>query len=154
MHYGNIGAFLGGISALIIAVAALIRSPAALRAWIGAQNAKRELAEDELAAAQRERRRNLDGWSMGTVNSFRVVPATDQADVAEACDALLSGSRSPCVVLRIAESDDDDRNAGRAAELVRLVEREGFIARRPDAGEREALEAGLVTLGIPRAQYA
>jgi hypothetical protein len=30
MHYGNIGAFLGGISALIIAVVALDRGPAAL----------------------------------------------------------------------------------------------------------------------------
>lgn len=150
MHYGNIGAFLGGISALIVAVAALIRSPAALRAWIGRQQADRDLATEQAKTIQLERRRYLDGWSQHGVDSFRVTAVTDRGDIAEAGDDLLRGVRGPWVLLRIAEGNDDDHNANRVNDLARLVEREGCLARPPSAGEREALEAGLEAMGIPR----
>jgi len=34
-HWGNIGSMLAGLSTIIIAVAALIRSPGVLRDWRG-----------------------------------------------------------------------------------------------------------------------
>lgn len=37
MHYGNIGSFLTGLSTIIIAVGALVRSPAVVRAWLDQQ---------------------------------------------------------------------------------------------------------------------
>lgn len=152
MHYGNIGAFLGGISAVIVAVAALIRSPAALRAWIERQQADRDLATEQAKTIQLERRRYLDGWSQHGINSFEVAAVTDQGDIAEAGDDLLRGIRGPWVLLRIAEGDND-HNANRAGDLVRLVEREGCLARPPSAGELEALDAGLEAMGIPRAPH-
>jgi hypothetical protein len=48
-HWGNIGSMLAGLLALIIAVAALIRSPGALRDW-----RTRQLVEADAARARAE----------------------------------------------------------------------------------------------------
>ena len=55
------------------------------------------------------------------------------------------------VVLRVSESSYDNSNRGLS--LRQLIERQGVISRPPTTGEREALETGLDTMGIPRAAY-
>jgi hypothetical protein len=56
------------------------------------------------------------------------------------------------VVMRVSEGGDG-HDANRAHALRQIIEAEGYISRPPTAGEREALEAGLDVMGIPRAAY-
>ena len=41
-------------------------------------------------------------------------------------------------------------NGNRAQSLRQIIEHEGYIARSPTPGEREALEAGIGAMGIPQ----
>jgi hypothetical protein len=75
-HWGNIGAMLAGLSAIAVAVGALIRGPAVIRAWLDRQGAEAEearaRAEGLRAEAEErrlERRRTLLGWSPGGVET-------------------------------------------------------------------------------------
>jgi hypothetical protein len=69
----------------------------------------------------------------------------------EAREELTGGGPTDYVILRVAESDQKGGNVNRALRLRQIIENEGLISRPPTAGEREALEAGLDALGIPRA---
>jgi hypothetical protein len=51
--------------------------------------------------------------------------------------------------MRVAESDEKYGDVNRAQEIRQLIETEGLMSRVPTAGEREALETGLNTLGAP-----
>lgn len=151
-HWGNIGSFLAGLSTVVIAFAAVRQGPAAVRAWV---ESKRAQAERDLAEAETirsERRSRLQGWSVHGVNSYQVALVTvpDEMDLAR--DQLASGEPSEYVVLRVTGAGDGG-NANLALALRQLISEDGCIARPPDAGETEALRAGLDKLGIARADY-
>jgi|HubBroStandDraft_6_1064221.scaffolds.fasta_scaffold51303_2 hypothetical protein len=53
---------------------------------------------------------------------------------------------SQYVILRVAEQPDPPGNANRARSLRQLIETSGYVARAPEAGEYEALRAGIEVL--------
>lgn len=141
-HWGNIGSALAGLSTVIIAVAALIRSPGALRDWRDRQRALAEAAREQAETIRLERRRGLSGWSRGMVAVYNASVVTEKAELARAASELASGQLTEYVVLRVHEGADS---------LRRLIGQDGYIARRPTTGELEALEKGLEVMGVPRA---
>jgi hypothetical protein len=147
MHWGNIGSFLAGLSTVVIAVAALVRSPAALRDWQARQRAQAEAAREEAETIRLERQRHLSGWSPHGIDTFGVTLVTDDDEREQAARSLAGGHPSPYIVLRVSEGGSGDLN--RAWSLRQIIEHEGCISRPPTAGEREALERGLGELGIP-----
>jgi hypothetical protein len=62
---GNIGSALPGLSTLVIAIAALVRGPAALRDcdWRARERAQAQAANEEAETIQLDCRRGLTGWS-------------------------------------------------------------------------------------------
>ena len=85
-HWGNIGSFFGGLAAVLIAIGALIRGPAVIRAWLDRQAADAEEARaraqslrDDAEERRLERRRTLLGWSQGGVETYTVALVTDAA---------------------------------------------------------------------------
>jgi hypothetical protein len=153
-HWGNIGSALAGLSTLVIAAAALIRGPAALRDWSARQRAQAEAAREEAEGIRLERRRHLSGWSGNGVDTYGVALVTEAGELAAALGELTGrdAGRSGYVVVRLAEGQQG-HDADRAQDLRRLIETEGYISRPPTIGEREALEIGLDAMGIPRAAY-
>jgi hypothetical protein len=101
MHWGNIGSFLAGLSTVVIAVAAFIRGPAALRDWQARQRALAEEAHEQAENIRLERRRSLAGWSKSGVNTYPVHLVTDASEFAEATRELTSGQPTTYVVLRV-----------------------------------------------------
>lgn len=106
-HFGNIGSFIAGLSAFVIAVAALWRGPAAVRAWIAERDAGRRKALDEAEVAREqaettrlERRRGLSGWSVHGVNSFDVALVTDDDELTRAAHDQAEGAPTVYVTLR------------------------------------------------------
>lgn len=84
MALGNIGSALQGFAVVIVAIGALVKGPAVLRAWIDRQRADAEearaRAEHSRAKAEAialERRRILSGWSPGGVETYTVALVTD-----------------------------------------------------------------------------
>lgn len=152
-HWGNIGSALAGISAAIsaaiIAVVTLIRGPAALRDWQARQQAQAEAAHEEAETTRLNRRRGLDGWSRHGVETYGVTLVTETGELGQAVTELTSGRPTAYVILRVSETSDDNSNRGLS--LRQLIQTEGYISRPPTTGEREALETGLDTMGIPRA---
>jgi hypothetical protein len=138
-HWGNIGSTLAGLSTVIIAVAALIRAPAALRDWRARQRALAEAAREEAKTIRLERDRGLSGWSPGMVAVYNVSLVTQEDELERAVQELASGQLSDYVILRVAEG---------AASLRHLIGQAGRIGRAPTAGELEALEKGLDAMGI------
>jgi len=143
-HWGNIGSALAGLSTVIIAVAALIRSPAALRDWRDRQRAQTEAAREEAETIRLERRRGLSGWSRGMVAVYNANVVTEEAELVRAAQELAGGQLTEYVVLRVPEGADS---------LRRLIGQDGYVARRPTTGELEALEKGLEAMDIPRARF-
>jgi hypothetical protein len=150
-HWGNIGSAIAGVSALAIAVGALIRSPAALRDWRARQRAQAEAAGEEASAIQLERHRGLSGWSAHGIETYGVALVTEADELSQAVAELGSGRPTAYVVLRVSESSYD--NSNRAQSLRQLIGHQGLVSRPPTTGEREALETGLDALGIPHAAY-
>lgn len=149
-HWGNIGSAVAGLSALVIAVAALARSPAALRDWRARQAALAEAAKAQAALADEqreqlilERRAQLNGWSGHGIHTFGVSLVTDQDEAAQAAAEL--GKYTDYVVLRVSERERGG-NGNRARDLRQIIEHEGYISRSPTPGEREALETGVKAL--------
>jgi hypothetical protein len=87
-HWGNIGSALAGLSTVIIAVAALIRSPAVLRDWRDRQRALAEEAREQAETIRLERRRGLSGWSPGMVAVYMADVVSDEAELAQAASEL------------------------------------------------------------------
>ena len=155
-HWGNIGSALAGlsaaISAAIIAIVTLIRGPAALADWRARQQAQAEAAREQAETTRLERHRGLDGWSATGINTYGAALVTDPAELAHAGTELTSGRPTAYAVLRVTGGTDSG-NANLALSLRQLIQAEGYISRPPTTGEREALETGLDTMGIPRASY-
>jgi hypothetical protein len=149
-HWGNIGSALAGLSTVIIAVAALIRSPSALRDWRARQRAQAEAAHEETRTLQLERRRGLSGWNAMGVNTYPVVLVTAAGELDQARTELVSGQPTAYVVLRITGATEGG-SANLALGLRQTIEAEGYISRPPTTGECEALEKGLDAMGIPHA---
>jgi hypothetical protein len=152
-HWGNIGSFLAGLSTVVIAVAALVRGPAAVRDWRARQRAQAEAAREEAESIRLERRRYLSGWSPGSVATFEVTLVTQAAELALAGKQLTrSLVNSSYVVLRVSEGGAQ-HDATRAEDLRQLIRTEHHVSRPPTAGELAAVEAGLDAMGIPVAVY-
>jgi hypothetical protein len=154
-HWGNIGSALAGlsaaISAAIIAIVTLIRGPAALADWRARQQAQAEAAREQAETTRLERRRGLDGWSPHGVETYGVTLVTETGELGQAVTELTSGHPTAYVILRVSENSYDNSNRGLS--LRQLIQADGYISRPPTTGEREALETGLDTMGIPRAAY-
>jgi len=158
-HWGNIGSAVAGLAALVAAAAAVygvVRyGPAWLRdsrerlqAQAAAAREQEALAREAAEQIRLDRHRRLHGWSLGGLDTFSVVLVTSAEEMTRARDDLLGGGASGYVILRVAEGPGDDN---RGLRLRQIIEAEGALSRPPTAGEREALEAGLAALGIPRA---
>jgi hypothetical protein len=146
-HWGNIGSILAGLSTIIIAVAALIRSPGVLRDWRARQGAEadaaRARAEADRAQAEAvalDRRRTLLGWSPGGVETYTVALVTATDEMKRAAAELTGGGPTPYVILRVDEGEYSSVNRG--DDLRRLIDEQHFLCRPPTAAEREALEKG------------
>lgn len=144
-HWGNIGSAIAGASALIIALAALIRSPAALRAWSDRQRAQAEAAREEAATIRADRRRGLEGWSARGLNTYPVDLVRTGTEFDQARTDFAEGFPTPYVMLRVTGSTEGG-SANLALTLRQTIERDGFISRAPTAGEVEALEMGLAAM--------
>jgi hypothetical protein len=82
-HWGNIGSMLQGLPVVVIAIAALVRSPAALRDWRARQaaeadaaRAQAEVSRAEAEATRLERRRTPLGWSPDGVETYTAALVT------------------------------------------------------------------------------
>ena len=153
MHWGNIGAMLAGVSAFVVAIGALIRSPGALRDWRARQAALADqaragaaLAREQAEEMRLERRRTLLGWSPSGVETYTVALVTDAAERERAAAELAGGGPTPYVVLRVDEGEYGSANRG--GDLRRLITEQRYLCRPPTVAEREALETGMAALGI------
>src|SRR5580658_836143 len=97
-HWGNIGSMLAGLSTIIIAVAALIRSPGVLRDWRARQGAEADRAQAEGVAL--DRRRTLLGWSPHGVETYTVALVTGTEEMKRAVAELAGGGPTSYVILR------------------------------------------------------
>src|ERR1700691_3937372 len=109
-HWGNIGSMLAGLSTIIIAVAALIRSPGVLRDWRARQGAEadaaRARAEADRAQAEAvalDRRRTLLGWSPHGVETYTVALVIRTEEMERAVAELAGGGPTSYVILRVDE---------------------------------------------------
>jgi hypothetical protein len=124
-HWGNIGSFLAGLSTVIIAVAAVIRGPAVIRAWLARQageaeaaRARAEADREQAEAIRFERRRTLLGWSPGGVETYTVALVTDLAEMDRAAAELVGGGPTAYVVLRVDEGEYGSENRGRDLRML------------------------------------
>jgi hypothetical protein len=148
-HWGNIGSVLGGLAALVVALVTLPQIPGGVSDWRKRQREQTALAADEREQLALERRARLRGWSGHGIDTFGVTLVTEPEEINGALAQI--GGVSDYVILRVSESEYG--NANRANSLRQIIEHEGYISRPPTPGEREALEAGLDSMGIPRAAY-
>ena len=160
-HWGNIGSAAAGLAALIATVFAVSyaivkrQGPAWLQAVRERESAQADAAREQAGLAHEQaeqirldRRRSLQGWSRGGLATYAVALVTSAAEMDRARDELTSGAPSDYVILRVAESDEKYGNVNRAHSLRQLIEPEGLMPGAPTAGEREALETGLDTMGV------
>lgn len=157
-HWGNIGSMLQGLSVVVIAVAALVRSPAALRDWRARQTAETdaaraqaEVSRADAEATRLERRRTLLGWSPGGVETYAVTLVTELTEMDQAARELSSNGPTSYVVLRVDEGEGSSANRGRSLRM--LIEDQHFLCRPPTSAEREALEKGFEVLGVQTALH-
>jgi hypothetical protein len=135
---------LGGLAALLVAVLTLPQIPGAVRDWRERQRAQAP-AEAQREQLVLERRVRLHGWSGHGIDTFGVTLVTAPKELEQAAAEL--GGYSDFVVLRVSEREDGG-NGNRANSLRQIIEYEGYISRPPTSGEREALEEGIVALGV------
>ena len=151
-HWGNIGSFLAGLSTVVIAVAALVRSPGALRdfrtrqaAQADAARAQAELAREQAEETRLERRRTLQGWSPGGVETYTVALVTDPAEMDRAAAELAGGGPTGyCAARRrgrVQQREPRTRSPG-------ANRAPAYLCRLPSNAEREALEKGFEALGV------
>jgi hypothetical protein len=138
--WGYLGGFLGGVSTLVLAAAAIIGGGAGLGDWRAKQREQRALAQEQAQTARLDRHRVLNGWTPNGVQVYGVALVTTDDEMTQAHDQLTARGPSDYVLLRVNESPFD--NSNRAHSLRRLIADEGFIARAPGTGEYEALEVG------------
>jgi len=138
---------LAGLAALLVAVVTLPQIPGGVKDWRDRQRAQARLADEQREQIELERRVRLHGWSRHGIDTFGVTLVTDPAEAEQAVAEL--GGYSDYVILRVGEAERGG-NGNRANSIRQIIEHEGFISRPPTAGEREALEAGIDGMGIPR----
>jgi hypothetical protein len=138
--WGNIGSLLGGLAAVGLAIAAVITGTAGLGDWRAKQRAQRDLAAEEAENLRLDRQRVLYGWTPHGVSVYGVDLVTEPDEMAEAIMQLQSGAPTDYVLARVRENPAG--NANRALSLRQLIETAHYIARAPERGEYEALEAG------------
>jgi hypothetical protein len=143
--WGNLGDAAGGLSAVVLAAAAIIGGSAGLGDWRRKQRAQKALADEQAEDIRLDRRRILNGWSPHGVPVYGVTVVTDDAELAKAAQELSVTGPTDYVVLRVSESTFG--NANRAHSLRQLIESEGYLTRPPAAAETEALERGIKALG-------
>jgi hypothetical protein len=160
VHWGNAGAAVARVRRAHRGHRRHGRSDQVRAAWIRDAR-KREQARAREAEAQAslareqekqivlDRRRSLNGWSPGGLDTFAAALVTTGEEMDQAREELICGGRARYVILRIDEGDPQGGSVNRALRLRQIIENEGLISRPPSAGEREALEAGLDALGIP-----
>ncbi len=160
-HWGNIGSAAAGLAALIATVFAVgyaivkRQGPAWLQAVRERESAQADAAREQAGLTHEQaeqirldRHRSLQGWSRGGLATYTIALVTSAAEMDRARDELTSGAPSDYVIFRVAESDEKYGNVNRAHSLRQLIETEGLVSRAPTAGEREALETGLDTMGV------
>jgi hypothetical protein len=151
-HWGNIGSAAAGLATLIVTVRLLWSAPDWYRTWKERQNAERDLAREQAEDIRLDRRRSLSGWSGSGVNTYPVALVTTDDEFDQARAELAGGLPTVYVVMRVTGATEGG-SANLAHQLRQTVETQGFISRPPAPGEREALEAGLDSMGIPRATF-
>lgn len=139
---GDIGSFVSGLAAVVLAIAAIIGGSAGLGDWRAKQRAQRDVAAEEATNLRLNRMRHNHGWSPHGVDSYRVELVTDPGEFALAQKELTSGGPTEYLVIRVTSGADGGNR------LRHLIRRDGFVARVPNHGEIEAVEAGLEVLGI------
>jgi hypothetical protein len=165
VHWGNIGSAVAGLAALIAASFAVIGTWKYGPAWLSDSRARQQaqtveaeanasLAREQEKQIRLERRRTLHGWSAMSVNTYAVTLVTSAEEMTRARDELLSGRPTGYAIVRVGKNDGTPGADNQGLYLRQLVESEGFIARPPTPGEREALERGLEVLGIPTQRMA
>jgi hypothetical protein len=156
-HWGNIGSMLAGLSTIVIAVGALIRGPAVIRAWLNGKAAEAEearaRAESLRAEAEErrlERRRTLLGWSRSGVETYTVALVTDPDEMARAKAELTGGGPTGYVVLRV---DEGEGAENRGQSLRMMIQEQRYLCRPPTLAEREAVEKGIEALEVPAVSW-
>jgi hypothetical protein len=142
--WGNIGSFIGGVSAALLAVAAIIGGSAGLSDWREKQREQRDLAREEAENIRLDRQRVLNGWTPTGLEVYGVQLVTSPDELAQARDELGGGGPTAYVVLRVNESSSGNEN--RAYNLRQMITRRGYVTRPPERGEYQALELGRQTL--------
>jgi hypothetical protein len=150
--WGNIGNFIAGCSAVVLASAAIITGTAGLNDWRAKQRAQRALADEERLNLRLDRQRILDGWTASGLPVYRVELVTEPAEAARAQEQLTEGGPTEYVIMRVAEGGSGNEN--RARTLRQQIEREHFVTRPPERGEYEALDAGRQALASAWRQAA
>jgi hypothetical protein len=139
---GDLGSFVSGLAAVVLAVAAIIGGGAGLGDWRAKQRAQRDVAAEEANNLRLNRRRLNHGWSPHGVDSYGVALVTEPAEFSLAQAELTSGGPTDYVVMRVTSG------ANGGYRLRQLIQRDGYIARVPNDGEIEAVEVGLEALGV------
>jgi hypothetical protein len=134
-------------SALLVAIVTLPQIPGGVRDWRERQRAQASLAEEQREQFALERRARLYGWSGHSIDTFGVTLVTAPEELERA--AIELGGYTDYVILRVSEQEHG-ANGNRAQSLRQIIEHQGYIARTPTPGEREALETGIGGMGIPR----
>jgi hypothetical protein len=150
--WGNIGSLLGGLAAFGLAFVAVIQGTAGLGDWRAKQLAQRDLARAEAENIRLDRERVLYGWSPGGVEVYGVTLVTQPAEVRAAASSLAAGGPSDYVIVKVTERVEGNEN--RANDLRNMIERTGYLARAPEAGEYEAITLGRRILLDRRADKA
>jgi hypothetical protein len=135
------------LAALLVAIVTLPQLPGGVRDWRERQRAQADLAEEQRDQLALERRARLYGWSGHGIDTFGVTLVTTPEELDRASIEL--GGYTDYVILRVSEHEHG-ANGNRAQSLRQIIEHEGYIARSPTPGEREALEAGIGAMGIPQ----
>jgi hypothetical protein len=132
--WGNVGSLLGGLAAIVLAIAAIIGGTAGLQDWRAKQREQAELARQAAENIRLDRQRVLNGWASNGVAVYGVTLVTSPEELAQAREQLMAGGPTDYVVLRTDEY--------RGNSLRQLIASNGFLARMPEPGEYEALEVG------------
>ncbi len=139
MHYGNIGSFIGGLAAVVIAIVSLWFAPSAFREWRAKLEAEKHLAREREKEIRINRYRSVQGWMIGGVDSWAVDIVVEPTEIDGAMSELRSGEPTAYVLVRCHGADQGGR-------LRRWLENRNdgdrFLARVPTMAEYEALQLG------------
>ncbi|SDT74337.1 hypothetical protein [Actinoplanes derwentensis] len=131
---GNLGDFVGGFSALALAIAALVAGPSVWRDLRDRLKAQRDLAKEQAKDIRLERDRNFFGWMPGALSVYQVKNVEDPHEIALAAAELTDNQPSAYVLVKA------ENSAQIAYNLRLMIAAEGHLAKPPTRREREILE--------------